>query len=154
MKNKHNQGSTMVSSLIVILLLLSVIGIVLSIASSYHQRSMNEYSQKQAYLNATYVAESIAGQMNEELEDVSFIPTSQNDVVEVTNVELPNQGSNAQVEAKISFDQNNTSILYIQVTSTYASITQQVQLIMRSYQDKWYKWSYTDIGEKYNEGQK
>ena len=154
MKKRYNQGSTMVSSLIVVLLLLSVIGIVLSIAASYHRRSLNEYARKQAYLNATYVAESIAGQLNDEQNSATFLPISQSDVVKITDVKLPVQEDSAKVTAQISFDSKNTSVIYIQVQSQYASISQEVQLIMRLYQDKWYKWGYTDIGEEYNANQK
>lgn len=57
---KNTRGSTLVAAVAVIMIIMIVLGVSLTIASSYYKRSVNEITQRQVYLSAKSSAEIIA----------------------------------------------------------------------------------------------
>lgn len=150
MKKLNNKGSTIITGIIIVMILLIITGTTLAIAYNYQKRAINEHARKQAYLNGVSVVDVIALQI---VKDDSFIPAAINSSVDITDVTLPTidgvQYGGEFRDAKI--DRIEDNVILIQLKSTYYHQTEEIQLIMQKYNGKWYKKAYSNIGEKINE---
>lgn len=150
MKKLNNKGSTIITGIIIVMILLIITGTTLGIAYNYQKRAINEHARKQAYLNGISVVDAIALQVTE---NDSIIPTTINDSVEITDVTLPTVGDvqygGEFSDVKIVCVADNT--ISIQLKSTYYNQTEEVKLTMQKYNNQWYKKAYSNIGDKINE---
>lgn len=151
MKKLNKDGSILVMAVSIVLLIFVILGIVLTIATSYQKRAIQEHARKQAYLNGLSIAETIAGQIA--VPDPSFIPKTTSDIVDINKVELPN-GYGGTATAKIKYVPNSEDELYIQVTSVYSSQTEEVQITMKKQDNQWYIKLYSGIGDEFNDENK
>ena len=55
------------------------------------------------------------------------------------------------ISVVIKYDQVNSNLLYIQVTSIYNHQTEEVQLTMQKHKNIWYKKVYSQIGDEFHE---
>lgn len=145
----NKKGSTIVTAIVVTMIVFIILGVALTIASSYQQRAINEHARKQAYLTGISVCDVIAPQLNGSNAD-RFIPkgNGDNDVIHISDVTLPN-GMGGQASADIEKKDDQT--IYIRVTSTYNKQTEEVQLTMQKYNNEWCKKVYSKIGETFDE---
>lgn len=155
MKKLNKDGSVLISVVSIVLLILIILGITLAIANSYQQRAINDHAKKQAYLNGVSIAETIAGQIYEG--DKSWFVPNEGEIIELNEkdeefdeIKLP-EGYAGKVSVTIRYSNTDTSILYIQVKSTYNKQTEEMQLTMKKQDDKWYKTVYSKIGEVIDE---
>ncbi len=100
------KGSSLVSAIIVVMLIMVVLGASLTVASSYHKRSVNEAAEKQAYLSARSGAESIANLIEEG--DTTLLPSLNEEIV-VNKVEIPNDISD--ITAKVIHQKEGNMII-------------------------------------------
>lgn len=145
MKRINQKGSTILSGVFVLMVILIVMSTSFVIASSYYERALCEYTRKQAYLNALSVADVISGYIYQGEQD--FIPTSYEHKITISqdDITLP-QDFLGQVEVEIVLQKDH--LLYIQVLSTYEKSQEEVQLVMQEYKGCWYKKSYSQIGDE------
>lgn len=148
MKKLNEKGSILIMAVSIVMLILVILGIVLTIATSNQKRSIDEHSRKQAYLTGLSVAETIAGQIADN--NAKFIPTSKDSSVNITKVTL-SEGSPYGVEVNVVIEYNNKEEILIKVTSTYDAIEQEVQLTMKKKDGTWYKKVYSKIGDEFDE---
>lgn len=147
MKKLDEKGSTIITGVVIVMIIFVILGTALGIAMNYQKRSINEHARKQAYLNAVSVVEAIAGQISKE--NSLFLPSSTTSERKITGVELPNQLT-GDISAVIKYDDNDSNVLYIQVTSTYSKQTEELQLTLLKQSGKWKKVTYSKIGDEFN----
>lgn len=149
MKKDNNRGSTIIMAIEIVLVIFIILGTALAIATSYQKRAVIEHARKQAYLNGVSVVDTIAGQIAN-VDNSSFLPTSQSSVVNISSVDLP-EGFTGDISAKIFYSSDNSNVLYIQVSSIYNKQTEKVQLSLKNIDGKWYKVNYSKVGDENNE---
>lgn len=144
----NKKGSTIVTAIVVTMIVFIILGVALTVASSYQQRAINEHARKQAYLTGVSVCDVIAPKLNTDAEH--FVPSGSGEEHKITisGITLPN-GMGGEVTADIYAENDNT--ILIKVTSTYNKQTEEVQLTMQKYNDQWYKKIYSKIGETFDE---
>ncbi|MEG0451466.1 MAG: hypothetical protein RR558_00255 [Coprobacillus sp.] len=152
MKKLNEKGSIMVMVVSIILLILIVVGICFGIVTSYQKRAVNDHASKQAYLSGLSVAQSIAGQIGNEKNIENYLPATVNeaDDVSMTVSSLPD-GTSGDITVKIKYNRSNNNILYIQVTSVYNRVTEEVQLTMQKQNNRWYTKIYSKIGDEFSD---
>lgn len=148
MKKSNQQGSTIVTGIVIVMIIFIILGTALGIATSYQRRAIDEHARKQAYLNGISVVDTIAGQIANSTESSAYIPSGTTPVI-ITSIDLP-ENHGGELSAKIFYDNQDNNLLYIQVISKYANQTEKVQLTMQNYQNQWYKKNYSKIGDEFS----
>lgn len=148
MKKLNNKGSTIITGIIVVMILLIIMGTALGIAYNYQLRAVNEHARKQAYLNGISIADIVALKINS---NEITVPN------EIEKVDLPYADATHRyggtITGDIIVDENNDNVIYIQITSKYNHQTEEVQLTMQKQGSTWFKKAYSKIGEKFNDEQ-
>ena len=151
MMERHDErGSTIITGIVIVLIIFIVLGTALAIAVDYQKRSVYEHARKQAYLNGISVVDAIAGQLSVESQSSFYLPQSTSQPLEISKVNLPD-GLGGDISVVIKYDQVNSNLLYIQVTSIYNHQTEEVQLTMQKHKNIWYKKVYSQIGDEFHE---
>ena len=157
MKN-NKKGSTIVTAIVVTMIVFIILGVALTIASSYQQRAINEHARKQAYLTGISVCDVIAGEIQAHSDD--FVPNVGDEMSLYSHVDenedkknkisLP-QGIGGEVE--VTIHHKSEDILTVLVKSTYNKQVEKVQLTMQKQNNQWVKKYYSKEGEVINEEQ-
>ena len=153
MKKLNNKGSTIVTSIIIVMVLLIIMGTALGIAYNYQNRAVQEHARKQAYLNAIGICDAIAGELNTGKES-EFLPTGTIKYFKIPKLDITmideqlenkrTTSSTGTVTGEIRYEENDKTAVYIKVTSTYATQTETIELKLRVHEGKWKKVKYTD----------
>lgn len=147
MKKLDEKGSTIITGVVIVMIIFVILGTALGIAMNYQKRSINEHARKQAYLNAVSIVDAIAGQINKE--NSAFLPQNGKSERKIKEVNLPGFMT-GDISAVIKYDTKDSNVLYIQVTSTYAEQTEELQLTLLKQSGKWKKVTYSEIGDEFN----
>lgn len=85
---KNEKGSTLVTAIVITMVLMILLGSCFSIASSYHTRSIKNHQEKQAYITAKSIVDTIELQIN--AHNNEFIPDAKGKTIDFPDIELTN----------------------------------------------------------------
>ncbi|MFR7592312.1 MAG: hypothetical protein ACLUVC_12760 [Longibaculum sp.] len=140
MNNK--KGSTLVSAMVIGMVLTILIGGCFAIASSYHTRSIKNHQERQAYLTAKAIVDTIAEEIKQE--NPYFIPEQVGETKNIPDIQLTNDTCESK-SAKITLPQQN--VFVIVASATNFGRTQTIQLTIQKTGTTWEKPIYSNEGE-------
>lgn len=131
---KNERGATLEAAVIVTLVLLILGGGILSIAYNYYKRSFDQAYYREAYLNASSIAQSIGREIastNKESEYSKYIPSSAGGTVTLSDFvfhDTQDQDLNSSGTITLSDDEKTLTIkITTKVHNATASATQTLQ---------------------------
>lgn len=141
---KNEKGSTIVTAIVIAMILTVLLGTILLIANSYHNRSLKNNQDRQAYLTAKSIVDTISKQIAVNNDD--FIPAELNQPMEFPEIELSGDTCE-QRKATITLEQENV-IVIVGIATNFGQ-TQEIQLTMKKDSDKneWQNLQYSNKGE-------
>ena len=119
-----------------------LIGGCFAIASSYHTRSIKNHQERQAYLTAKAIADTIYGEISEGNDN--FIPKTDNPQIQFDNIQLTNDTCESK-SATITLQQEN--VIVIVARATNFGRTQTIQLTIQKTGTTWENPIYSNEGE-------
>lgn len=140
MNNK--KGSAIATAVVIAMVVMILLGTCFTIAASYHNRSLENHQQRQAYLTAKSIADTISNQIS--LEDKAFIPEIVNESITFTNIQLTNDSCTDR-KAKIIREQEN--VIVIVASATNYGQEETIQLTMNKNNGIWENIGYSKEGE-------
>lgn len=146
---KNEKGSTIVTALVITMILMILLGTCFAIASSYHNRSIANHQERQAYLTARSIVETISKEIkagpNEDGFN-AFIPKTVSQSIEFPNIQLT--GDTCE-ERKATITLEKEDIIVIVATATNYGRTQEIQLTMQkdALTKQWKELQYSNKGE-------
>lgn len=140
MNNKR--GSAIVTAVVIAMVVMVLLGTCFTIAASYHNRSLMNHQQRQAYLTAKSIADTISNQINGEVSD--FIPTTVGETITFDNIQLSNDNC---TNRKATITLKETNIIIIVASATSYNQTETIQLTMSKENGIWNNIGYSNEGE-------
>lgn len=137
---KNQKGSTIVTAMVIAMVLTILLGACFAIASSYHNRSIKNHQERQAYLTAMSIVDTISAKIC--ANDNNYIPTDQ--PIEFPDIQLTNDTCEKR-SATITLKQTN--IIVIVASATNYGKTQTIQLTMEKKDSVWHNLQYSSEGE-------
>lgn len=144
---KNEKGSSIVTAMVVAMILTILLGACFAIASSYHTRSLKNHQERQAYLTAKSIVDTISDQIkSNEINPNPFIPNETNPTITFNDIQLDGDTCEAK-SATITLQESN--IIVIVGKATNLGRTQEVQLTMNknSSTNQWQNLQYSQKGE-------
>lgn len=140
---KNEKGSTLVTAIVITMVLMILLGACFSIASSYHTRSIKNHQEKQAYITAKSIVDTIELQIN--AHNNEFIPDAKGKTIDFPDIELTNDTCEVK-KATITRPENN--IIVIVATAKNFGRTQDIQLtLQKNNSGTWEKLQYSHKGD-------
>lgn len=140
MNNKR--GSAIATAVVIAMVVLILLGTCFTIAGSYHNRSLENHQDRQAFLTAKSIVDTVSHQIT--LKDDDFIPDYTNDTITFPNIQITNDPCSKRT-ATITRVKDN--IIVIVASATSYGQEETIQLTM-SYQDgSWKNIGYSKEGE-------
>ncbi|WP_050635581.1 hypothetical protein [Candidatus Stoquefichus sp. SB1] len=142
---KSEKGSSIVMAVVVGMVLTILLGACFAIASSYHNRSIMNHQERQAYLTAKSIVDTISVQIT--AGNDNFIPKESEPTIEFNDIQLT--GDTCE-EKKATITLNNTdNVIVIVASATNYKQTQEIQLTMTkdSTTGQWQNLQYSHKGE-------
>lgn len=140
---KNERGSTIVTAVVVGMILTILVVACFAIASSYHMRSLKNHQERQAYLTARAIVDTISTQI--QAGNAEFIP-HENTPIHFPDIQLTNDTCD---ERKATITLERSDIIVIVGTATHFGKIQEIQLTMQkdSTTNQWQNSQYSHKGE-------
>ncbi|WP_028042154.1 hypothetical protein [Candidatus Stoquefichus massiliensis] len=141
----NEKGSSIVMAVVVGMVLTVLLGACFAIASSYHNRSIRNNQERQAYLTAKSIVDTISLQIT--AGNSEFIPVETKPTIAFNDIQLTDDTCE---ERKATITLNETDkVIVIVATATNYGRTQEIQLTMNqdSTTGQWQNLQYSHKGE-------
>ena len=140
---KNEKGSSIVTALVIAMIMTVLLGGCFAIASSYHTRSIKNHQERQAYLTAKSIVDTIAVKI--QAGDEQFIPTSTTTPINFDNIQLT--GDTCEKRSAI-ITLKEDKIIVIVGKATNFGREQTVQLTLyKNNNNLWSSPQYSNEGE-------